>query len=76
MPVSEEDCDGTCSLGCPAPRGAGRVWHADLEQIPGGEKCMQCGELFLTKKAKAIARVHLQALRDLGIECRIVGSAH
>lgn len=76
MPTREEDCAPNCSLGNPAPRGAGYVWHTDLESIPGGKRCMQCGELFLTKKAKAIARVHLQALRDLGIECRIVGSAH
>lgn len=68
--ITQENADAECYLGNPAPRGVDSVWHYDLGQIPGGQKCLECGALFLTPEAKEQAKVHFKALKDLGIEVK------
>ena len=46
MKITAENADADCRLGEPAPRGADTVWHHDLEKIPGGERCLECGAVW------------------------------
>jgi len=66
--LTQESADAECYLGNPAPRGVDSVWHYDLGKIPGGEKCLECGALFLTKQARQQAKAAFQILKGLGIE--------
>lgn len=77
--MTEADCDAECSLGNPAPRGVASIWHYDLGKIPGGQKCLECGALFLTKSAKKTVRALVSEfkanLAELGIDAPAVLAA-
>lgn len=62
-----DEASADCYLGNPAPRGMDRVFHHDLEKIAGGERCLECGELFLTPAAKKQAKQAKAILRALEI---------
>lgn len=64
---SENNNAVDCYLGNPAPRGATYVFHHDLEDIASGQRCLECGHVFLNKEAKKRAREALQQLTDLGL---------
>lgn len=46
MKITPDNADADCRIGEPAPRNADTVWHYDLEKIPGGERCLECGVVF------------------------------
>jgi hypothetical protein len=50
MAITPDNADADCMLGNPAPRGVDTVWHHDLEDIPGGQRCLECGATWMKRK--------------------------
>lgn len=50
MKITADNADADCMLGSPAPLGVSTVWHHDLEDIPSGQRCLQCGETWMKRK--------------------------
>ena len=55
MRITADNADADCRLGEPAPRGVDTVWHYDLEKIPGGERCLECGTVLRARKPRRSA---------------------
>lgn len=55
MTITADNADADCRIGEPAPRNADTVWHYDLERVPGGERCLECGAFFRDKPTRGKA---------------------
>ena len=66
MKITADNADAGCRLGEPAPRGVGTIWHHDLEKIPGGERCLECGTVFRTKTTRRRKPVSTPPVNAMG----------